>query len=74
MSDPLPIVSTSACSHLRSKGMYVTGTMNPEADDPYQMGDGHCWCGQTQGVIGPDDGMVDRAGCNAARACYQALV
>ncbi|HXT59912.1 MAG TPA: hypothetical protein VN699_14840 [Pirellulales bacterium] len=63
----------SACRYLRSKGMYVTGTMNPAVDDG-QMGDGHCWCNKTQAVLGPDDGFVERKSCVPGRNCYVALV
>ena len=62
-----------ACLHLRSKGMYVSGTMNPELDD-FEMGDGNCWCNQTQHVVGPDEEMVERGQCKPGRNCYEPLV
>lgn len=59
-----------ACRHLLSKGMYVSGTMDPETDD-YEMGDGYCWCALSQDQLGPDDKIVDRADCKPGRACYE---
>lgn len=72
MSD-FKVINQPSCRHLRSKGMYITGLMNPEADDP-EIGDGHCWCGQTQNVLGPDDGLVNRGGCIGNRTCYEAIL
>jgi hypothetical protein len=73
MSDnQLPIVG-AACRHLRSKGMYVTGTMNPRVDDG-AMGDGYCWCNKTQNMLGPDDQFVNRDGCDASRPCYEQVL
>ena len=73
MSDnQLPIVGV-ACRHLRSKGMYVTGTMNPRVDDG-AMGDGYCWCNKSQNMLGPDDQFVNRVGCDASRPCYEQVL
>lgn len=68
----LKVLDQPACKHLRSKGMYITGLMNP-ADDPYGMGDGHCWCNETAGQLGPDRELADRARCNNLRSCYEPL-
>lgn len=59
------------CSHLRSKGMYVTGLTDPAEDG---HGDGNCWCSQTQHVYGPDDQFVDRQQCHSGRPCYQSVL
>jgi hypothetical protein len=66
-------VTAPACRHLRSKGMYVTGTLNPAVDDG-TMGDGHCWCGKTQNSLGPDDQFVGRQRCDSSRTCYEAIL
>lgn len=71
-STDLDVIRDPACAHLRSKGMYVTGKLNPEADDP-EVGDGHCWCNQTQNVLGPDHDLVGRPECNASRECYRPI-
>lgn len=71
--DDLHVLNQPACRHLRSKGMYVTGRLNPSVDDP-EVGDGYCWCNKTQHMIGPDDGLVDRASCAGGRTCYESIV
>jgi hypothetical protein len=63
----------AACRYLRSKGMYVSGTLNPAVDDGH-MGDGHCWCNKTQGPLGPDDNFVERKLCVSGRKCFVSLV
>lgn len=73
MADESTLQRASACLHLRSKGMYVTGCMNPEEEDA-EIGDGYCWCNRTQGMIGPDDGLVARAACASGRPCYEAVL
>lgn len=65
-ADPL---RQPACQHLLSKGMYVTGTLDPEVDSGL-MGDGYCWCAKTQRQFGPDNGFVDRVSCVAGRSCF----
>lgn len=67
------VASPVACRHLLSKGMYITGLMNPEEEHD-QIGDGNCWCGQTQNVLGPDDGFVERRSCIAGRKCFESMV
>lgn len=62
-----------ACMHLRSKGMYVTGRVDP-SEDHEGMGDGHCWCNLTQRAIGPDDDLVSRRGCRRGRRCFQIVI
>ncbi len=69
----LRVPSAPACRHLRSKGMYVTGKLDP-SEDYSGMSDGNCWCNLTQNVIGPDDGLVDRPECRAGRTCYVPLI
>jgi hypothetical protein len=66
-----PSLVGAACRYLLSKGMYVTGTLDPAIDDG-SMGDGNCWCGKTQHVLGQDDGLVARGRCVPGRACYLA--
>jgi hypothetical protein len=58
----------AACLHLRSKGMYVSGSRVPTS------GDSNCWCSKTANVIGPDDGLVERHRCDSSRTCFQAII
>lgn len=68
----LEVQAKPACLHLLSKGMFVTGQLNP-ADDPNNpMSDGYCWCNLTQRPLGPDAALVDRATCVQGRSCYAA--
>lgn len=74
MSDkPLDTIAQPACANLLSKGMFVTGLLNP-ADNYIAMSDGYCWCNQTQNMLGPDDQMVERAACVPGRQCYIARI
>jgi hypothetical protein len=71
--ESLPVVP--ACMHLRSKNMYVSGTMDPARDDYEFSGDGYCWCGKTQHPLGPDDKFVERPLCSVPeRTCYERIV
>lgn len=69
--DGLPVIPGAACANLRSKGMYITGTLDPAVEDG-KIGDGNCWCLKTQNILGPDDGLVARARCKPGRDCYVA--
>ncbi|MBL8829763.1 MAG: hypothetical protein JNM18_22480 [Planctomycetaceae bacterium] len=73
MSEGLNVIGQPMCRHLLSKGMFVSGTLNPSQDDGH-MSDGYCWCNQTQGQRGPDGGFVDRTECNAARTCFASRI
>jgi len=67
----LPVVSATVCTYLRSKGMYITGKLDPAVEDG-QVGDGNCWCNSTQTVLGPDDAFVSRKECVPGRTCFVA--
>ncbi len=69
----LTVLQGPACMHLRSKGMYVTGQVDP-TDDYEGLGDGHCWCSHTQAGMGPDNELADRRLCNPSRQCYQQIL
>ncbi|MBI1901237.1 MAG: hypothetical protein HYS13_09020 [Planctomycetia bacterium] len=71
---PLNVIREPACRHLLSKGMYVTGQLDPAVDDVEHLGDGHCWCALTQQAFGPDDQFVERAKCGPGRKCYEPRV
>ena len=72
--DPeLDVIGHPPCAHLRSKGMYVTGQVDP-TDDYEGIGDGHCWCSHTQASMGPDNELADRRLCSPDRECYQQIL
>lgn len=62
-------VTQPACIHLRSKAMYVTGSLR-DYDHPDEAGSQYCWCNMTQHVLGPDEASVDRRSCITGRGCY----
>lgn len=67
----LNVIQPPVCRHLLSKGMFITGLLNP-ADDPVApMGDGYCWCNRNQRQFGPDGGVVDRETCTPSRSCFE---
>jgi hypothetical protein len=57
------------CGSLRSKKFFMRDTLATDASD-YLDASNHCWCRETQQVIGPDGGRVHPSRCNAGRACY----
>lgn len=63
-------VAEPACIHLRSKAMYVTGSLK-DSEHPDEAGSQSCWCNITQHVIGPDRSQVSRPACIAGRECYK---
>lgn len=70
-----PQVRTGPCQHLRHKGMYVFTDGSRDGDDFDHDDDSSVyWCLKTMKGYGPDDDVVDRAGCcRAGRACYAPL-
>ena len=69
---PLNVVGQQACRHMLSKGMFMTGSLNPADHPDTPHDDGYCWCSLTQGQLGPDAQLVERPACQAGRACYEA--
>ncbi len=66
--DELEVLDKPACALLRSKRLFVTGEI--DSPHPDEADGSHCWCNQTQHVLGPDDQIVDRAHCVPGRKCY----
>ena len=71
MSQELPVIQIGErCARLLSKGLYINAGL-PKGEEI--VGDGNFWCGKTQTVFGPDDGLCDGDRCrNTARSCYDA--
>ena len=67
--ESLPITSPP-CIHMRSKAMYVTGSIHAP-DHADEDGSHYCWCNVTQHILGPDQQNVDRPQCVPGRSCYQ---
>jgi hypothetical protein len=64
-----PVPQSAFCSSLRSKKFFILDTLPAEASD-YLDASNHCWCRETQQVIGPDGDSVRPESCVAGRACY----
>ena len=70
--EPLPIVESVPCRHLRSKGMYVYTDGHP-GGSPDDCDNTIYWCLQTMKGFGPDDERVDGPDCrDPNRSCYEA--
>jgi len=65
------LVTTSTCTHLRHKGMYVMSVPDPSADDHGSYDATAFWCTCTQKATGPDGQPVhpDRCVAGSGRAC-----
>lgn len=59
------------CIHLRSKGMYVSGSRDALHADEHDSHVHNCWCNITQHVIGPDQAHVTVKDCTRGRHCFR---
>jgi len=66
--DPTPIQSPF-CGSLRSKKFFMLDAMATSAEQ-YIDASNHCWCRETQEVIGPDNRRVHPDNCKPGRSCY----
>ncbi|MGH9881200.1 MAG: hypothetical protein ACRD6N_07170 [Pyrinomonadaceae bacterium] len=62
-------VLSAFCGSLRSKKFFLRDTLATDASD-YLDASNHCWCCETQQVIGPDGGRVHPSRCSSGRSCY----
>lgn len=61
------------CRHLRSKKFYFQ-TEPPRDEEELLDASKHCWCGTTQGQVGPDNEIVDHEDCRVGRECFEGLL
>ena len=61
------------CGALRSKKFFMLDGLATEAQQ-YLDESQHCWCGQTQQVVGPDGGIVLPLRCVPGRSCYRSAL
>jgi hypothetical protein len=66
---PSPEVQSPFCGELRSKKFFMLDVL-PTDEEQYLDSTNHCWCYQTQQVIGPDGLPVHPGDCTAGRTCY----
>jgi hypothetical protein len=62
-------VQSAFCGALRSKKFFMMDTLATDASE-YLDASNHCWCCETQQVLGPDGGRVHPNYCRPGRACY----
>jgi hypothetical protein len=66
-------VQTLFCGSLRSKKFFKLDALATSADD-YLDASNHCWCRETEQVIGPDGKSVSPARCVPGRSCYSSAL
>ncbi len=59
------------CIHLRSKGMYVSGSRDALHADEHDSHVQNCWCNVTQHVVGPDEAHATVNDCIRGRDCFR---
>ena len=67
------VAESPFCRELRSKKFFILDGLATEADH-YLDGSNHCWCRQTQYVIGPDGNKVGPNRCGPSRSCYRSAL
>jgi len=66
-------IQSPFCGSLRSKKFFMLASMATNAED-YLDASNHCWCRETQQVIGPDGGRVSPDRCAPGRSCYSSAL
>jgi hypothetical protein len=67
------VVQSPFCGSLRSKKFFMLDALATDAEQ-YLDASNHCWCRETQQVIGPDNGRVRPARCVPGRTCYSSAL
>lgn len=58
------------CKHLSSKKLLVTQAIPHEERDVLDRSQ-HCWCSQTQTILGPDRYVAHPETCQDDRTCFR---
>lgn len=67
------LVESPFCRKLRSKKFFMMDALATEAGQ-YLDASNHCWCFETQQVVGPDGGKVYPERCMPGRSCYKSAL
>ena len=67
------VIQSPFCGSLRSKKFFMLDTLATQAEQ-YIDASNHCWCRETQQVVGPDSGRVHPNRCVPGRACYNSAL
>ena len=62
-------IQTPFCASLRSKKFFMLDALATDAEQ-YLDASNHCWCCETQQVIGPDGTRATPDRCTPGRSCY----
>ncbi|HYJ87973.1 MAG TPA: hypothetical protein VEW46_18045 [Pyrinomonadaceae bacterium] len=66
-------IQSPFCGALRSKKFFMLDSLATDAGQ-YLDASNHCWCRETQKVIGPDGGRVQPSRCVPGRNCYSSAL
>jgi hypothetical protein len=66
-------IQSPYCASLRSKKFFMFDGMATSAEQ-YLDASNHCWCRETQEVIGPDNQRVHPEKCVPGRSCYSSAI
>jgi hypothetical protein len=72
-ADSTDILESPFCGSLRSKKFFMFDALATEASQ-YLDGSNHCWCYETQQVVGPDGNPVHPDNCQPGRPCYRSAL
>jgi hypothetical protein len=61
------------CGSLRSKKFFMSDGLATDASQ-YLDSTEHCWCRETQLVVGPDGGRARPSRCVPGRSCYSSAL
>jgi hypothetical protein len=67
------VMQSAFCGALRSKKFFMMDMLATEPEQ-YLDASNHCWCRETQQVIGPDSGRVHPSRCVPGRECYSSAL
>ena len=67
------VVLSPFCGSLRSKKFFMMDKLATESTD-YLDSSNHCWCRETQMVIGPDGSRATPDNCTPTRQCYRSAL
>ena len=67
------VMQSPFCASLRSKKFFMLDGLATDAQQ-YIDASNHCWCRETQKVMGPDGGRVHPNRCVPSRACYSSAL
>ena len=67
------VVESPFCASLRSKKFFMMDELATDASH-YLDSSNHCWCRETQLVVGPDGNRATPSRCVPGRGCYSSAL